>query len=52
MTTAKSVGLVGGAAVKVVGEAAGSETLEGAAKRIAEEITEQPNAAFQKQGWI
>ena len=52
MTTANPVDLVVSSAITVAGEATGSETLEGAAKRIAGEIAEQLKATFQKQGWI
>ncbi len=52
VATANPVGLVVGGAVKVAGEATGSETLEGAAKRTAKAIAEELKAAFQKQGWI
>ncbi len=37
--TANPIGLVVGGAVKLTGEATGSDTIEGAAKRTAEEIS-------------
>ena len=50
--TANPIGLVVGGAVKVAGVATGSGTIEGAAKRTAEEIAEELKVAFKKQGWI
>jgi hypothetical protein len=38
--------------VKATGEATGSETIEGAAKRTAEEISAQLRTAAEEQGWI
>jgi len=50
--TANPIGLVVGGAVKVAGEATGSDTIEGAAKDTAEEIAKQLIEAAEKQGWI
>ena len=46
------IGLVVGGAVKVAGELDGSDTLEGSAKRTADEIAAQLEKAAEKQGWI
>lgn len=46
------VGLIVGGASKVAGEATGSETLEGTAKRTAGEIAEELRGIFEKHGWI
>ena len=43
--------LVGGA-VKLAGEATGSDTIEGAATRTADEISPQLKVTAQEQGWI
>ena len=50
--TANPVGLVVGGAVKLTGEATGSDTIEGAAKRTAEEIGAQLRQTAEAQGWI
>ena len=50
--TANPIGLVVGGAVKVAGEATGASTIEGAAKRTAEEIADQIKEAAERQGWI
>ena len=50
--TANPIGLVVGGAIKASGEATGSATIEGAAKRTAAEIAGQLREAAQKQGWI
>lgn len=50
--TASPIGLVVGGALKVAGEATGSDTVEGSAKRTADEIAEQLEKVAQKQGWI
>lgn len=50
--TANPIGLIVGGAAKVAGEATGSDTVEGAAKRTAKEIAEELKVAFKKQGWI
>jgi hypothetical protein len=50
--TANPIGLVVGGGAKLYGEATGSDTLEGAAKRTADEIAAQLRTAAQEQGWI
>jgi hypothetical protein len=50
--TANPIGLVAGGAVKLTGEAGGSDTIEGAAERTADEIAKQLIAAAERQGWI
>jgi hypothetical protein len=50
--TANPIGLVVGGAIKATGEATGSATIEGAAKRTAAAIAGQLREAAQKQGWI
>jgi len=50
--TANPIGLVVGGAVKLTGETTGSDTIEGAAKRTAEEISAQLKTAAEAQGWI
>jgi hypothetical protein len=50
--TASPIGLIVGGAVKLHGEVSGSDTIEGSAKRTAEEIGKHLKAAFEKQGWI
>jgi hypothetical protein len=50
--TANPIGLVVGGAVKATGEVTGSDTIEGAAKRTADEIAAQLKTAAQEQGWI
>ncbi|MCI0622216.1 MAG: DUF4410 domain-containing protein [Acidobacteria bacterium] len=50
--TANPIGLIVGGAVKVTGEADGSDTIEGSAKRTADEIAVQLKEAAEKQGWI
>ena len=50
--TANPIGLIVGGAVKIAGEADGSATIEGAAKRTADEIAAQLKTAAEKQGWI
>jgi arylsulfatase len=39
-------------AVKIGGEASGADTIEGSAKRTAQEIADKLKAAAQRQGWI
>ena len=46
------IGLIVSTAVKVGGEASGMSTVEGSAKRTAQEIAEKLKAAAQRQGWI
>jgi hypothetical protein len=50
--TANPIGLIVGGAVKGTGEMTGSDTIEGAAKRTADEIAAQLKTAAQEQGWI
>lgn len=50
--TANPIGLIVGGAIKATGEATGSDTIEGAAKRTAAAIAGQLREAAQKQGWI
>jgi hypothetical protein len=50
--TANPIGLVVGGAVKLYGEGTGSDTIEGAAKRTADEVAAQLKTAAQEQGWI
>lgn len=49
--TANPIGLIVGGAVKVAGEADGSDTIDGAAKRTAGQISEELLAEFHRQGW-
>ncbi len=46
------IGLIVSSAVKIGGEASGSSTIEGSAKRTAKEIAEQLKTGAQRQGWI
>jgi hypothetical protein len=50
--TANPIGLVVGGATKGTGEVTGSDTIEGAAKRTADEIAAQIKTAAEEQGWI
>lgn len=50
--TANPIGLVVGGGAKLYGEATGSDTIDGAAKRTAEEIAAQLKTAAEEQGWI
>ena len=50
--TANPIGLIVGGAIKATGEATGSATIEGAAKRTASAIAEQLHEAAQRQGWV
>jgi len=50
--TANPIGLVVGGVVKVAGEASGATTIEGAAKRTADEISTELEDAAKRQGWI
>ncbi|WP_119302028.1 DUF4410 domain-containing protein [Dongia deserti] len=50
--TANPIGLAVAGTVKVAGEATGSSTIEGAAKRTADEISEQLIDAAERQGWL
>jgi hypothetical protein len=50
--TANPIGLIVGGAMKGTGEVTGSDTIEGAAKRTADEIAAQLKTAAEEQGWI
>jgi Domain of unknown function (DUF4410) len=50
--TANPIGLVVGGAVKLYGEETGSDRIEGAAERTADEIAAQLRTAAEEQGWI
>jgi Domain of unknown function (DUF4410) len=50
--TANPIGLVVGGGAKLYGEATGSDAIEGAAKRTADEIAAQLKTAAEEQGWI
>jgi hypothetical protein len=50
--TANPIGLVVGGTLKVAGEATGVTTIQGSAKRTADDISEQLIAAAKRQGWI
>jgi hypothetical protein len=50
--TANPIGLVVGGTAKLYGEGSGSETIEGAAKRTADEIAAQLRTTAEEQGWI
>jgi Domain of unknown function (DUF4410) len=50
--TASPIGLIVGGTAKATGEVTGSETIEGAAERTAEEIAAQLRPAAEEQGWI
>jgi hypothetical protein len=50
--TANPIGLIVGGAMKGTGEVTGSETIEGVAKRTADEISAQLKTAAEEQGWI
>ena len=52
IATANPIGLVVGGAVKVAGEATGSDTIEGAGRRTADEIAKVLRGRFEEQGWI
>jgi hypothetical protein len=52
VATANPVGLIVSGAAKVYGEESGSATIEGSAKRTAQEIGDKLKVAFQNQGWI
>jgi len=51
VATANPIGLIVGGAAKAVGEADGSDTIDGAAKRTAGQISEELLAEFHRQGW-
>lgn len=50
--TGSPIGLVVGGAMKIRGERKDTQTIEGAAKRTADEIAEQLQVKFKEQGWI
>jgi hypothetical protein len=50
--TANPIGLVVGGAAKLYGEGSGSDTIEGAAKRTADEIAAQLRTVAEENGWI
>lgn len=50
--TANPIGLIVGGAIKATGEVTGEDTIEGAARRAATEISEQLRQAAQRQHWI
>jgi hypothetical protein len=52
IATANPVGLIVGTAVKAGGEASGKDTIEGAAKRVADSIASELEVKFREQGWI
>ena len=52
VATSNPVGLLVGGAAKAYGEASGSETIEGAASRTAQEIADKLRLTAEKQGWI
>jgi hypothetical protein len=52
IATANPVGIIVGGAVKATNEVTGRSTVEGAAKRTADELTEQLRIAFQRRGWV
>ena len=52
IATANPIGLIVGGAVKVGGEVTDTSTIEGSAKRTANEIADELRAAFEKQGWL
>ena len=52
VATGNPIGLIVGTAVKVGGEVTNETTIQGSAKRTAQEIGDQLRPAFQRQGWI
>jgi hypothetical protein len=50
--TANPIGLIVGGTLKGTGEVTGSDTIEGTAKRTADEIAAQLRTVAQEQGWI
>ena len=50
--TANPIGLIVVGAAKVYGERSGRSTIEGAAKRTADEIAAQIKVGAQRQGWL
>ena len=52
VATANPIGLLVGGAAKAYGEVSGSETIEGAAERTAQEIADKIRLSAERQGWI
>jgi hypothetical protein len=52
IATANPIGLAVGGAVKLAGEASGSDTIKGSAKRTADVIAKELRPKFEEQGWI
>ena len=52
LATANPVGLIVSGSTKVAGEATGSATVQGRAKKTAEEIAKRLEIRFKNQGWI
>jgi hypothetical protein len=52
VATANPIGLAVTGAAKVAGEASGRDTIEGAGRRTAKEISVELEKAFRRQGWI
>jgi hypothetical protein len=52
IATANPIGLIVSGGVKAYGEMSGSETIEGAARRTADEIASKIRITAEKQGWI
>jgi len=52
IATANPIGLIVGGGAKLYGEETGSDTIEGAAERTADEIAAQLRTAAEEQGWI
>ncbi len=50
--TANPIGLAVGGAAKAYGEISGSETIDGAAERTAQEIADKIRVTAERQGWI
>ncbi|MEM7026131.1 MAG: DUF4410 domain-containing protein, partial [Pseudomonadota bacterium] len=52
VATANPIGLVVGGGAKLVGEVSGTDTIEGDARRTAEEIAKSLKPRFEEMGWI
>ena len=52
IATANPIGLIVGGVAKVGGEVTDTSTIEGSAKRTANEIADELRVAFEKQGWL
>jgi hypothetical protein len=50
--TANPIGLIVGGAAKIEGEASGRTTIDGAARRTADEISERIEKRFEDEGWL